>query len=179
MTTELTYWNNKGRYQDAYDKIWKCLIPKSGEASNPHAEAVRCISRIYYDYFNNGFCNAIEDDEWTDFYEDMIYYVYEYLEYATLDTIESNAILKGTRNDSKIADQLEKLVNEILQKAIGNLNNQQFLHGFISKTTTAIRNFTERMETAIAEGRINEIEGYARWISQETDNLKNALENGI
>lgn len=116
MTTEKIYWNKQGKYQEVYDKM-KEFIPLTGEAKIYHAEAVRCISRIYYDFFNNGFCNAIDEDrDWTEYYEKLIYNVYEYLEYNTLETVESNATLKGY-NDSKIEMQLEKLTDEVLEKA--------------------------------------------------------------
>lgn len=116
MTTEKIYWNKQGKYQEVYDKM-KEFIPSHGEAKTYHAEAVRCISRIYYDFFNNGFCNAIDENrDWTEYYEKLIYNVYEYLEYNTLETVESNATLKSY-NDSKIEMQLEKLTDEVLEKA--------------------------------------------------------------
>lgn len=70
MTTEIkiqklvtpkgqTYWNRKGIYQNEYDNLKK-LVPYSGEADTVHGEMLRCVGKLYYDYFNNGNCNAIE-----------------------------------------------------------------------------------------------------------------------
>lgn len=145
MTTEKTYWNQKGRYQEVYDKIFAEFIPSHGEAKNHHAEAVRCISRIYYDFFNNGFCNAIDEDrDWTEYYEKLIYNVYEYLEYNTLETVESNATLKSY-NDSKIEMQLEKLTDEVLQKA------KRWLDGFNNNYRYLFQNIYEEIEKILNE----------------------------
>ena len=55
--TTQSYWDNEGKYQAQYDRAWKQLIPASGEADDGLPEALRAISRIGYDYYNNGFCN--------------------------------------------------------------------------------------------------------------------------
>ena len=75
-----TYWDNEGKYQEQYDKAWKQLIPASGEAKNGWPEALRAISRIGYDYYNNGFCNLWRtwddgDKTMDSYYEDMVYYL--------------------------------------------------------------------------------------------------------
>ena len=51
------YWDNEGKYQAQYDAAWQALIPASGEAEDGLPECLRAISRIGYDYYNNGFCN--------------------------------------------------------------------------------------------------------------------------
>lgn len=57
-----SYWNEKGYYQDIYDRLHSNLVPSSGEADTVHGELVRAISRLYYDYCNNGNINAVEAD---------------------------------------------------------------------------------------------------------------------
>lgn len=58
MTTKLkTYWDNKGKFQKDYDALYSRLVPASGKAETQHGELLRCVSRLYCDYFNNGFCN--------------------------------------------------------------------------------------------------------------------------
>jgi len=52
-----TYWNGVGKYQSEYDRIRKEYIPESGFAKNQEAEVVRCLTRIYYDVYNNGGIN--------------------------------------------------------------------------------------------------------------------------
>lgn len=53
------YWNHTGIYQKEYD-ILKQLVPDMGESDNVHGEMVRCVGRLYYDFCNNGNCNAID-----------------------------------------------------------------------------------------------------------------------
>ena len=57
VDTSQAYWDKKGKYQEQYDAAWKQLIPLEGEAEYGLPEALRAISRIGYDYYNNGFCN--------------------------------------------------------------------------------------------------------------------------
>lgn len=56
------YWEGTGKYQEAYDKIWKEQVPSKGESDIQYVEAVRCIGRILYEYYNNGNCNAVDWD---------------------------------------------------------------------------------------------------------------------
>jgi hypothetical protein len=88
MSETGTYWNNSGKYQEQYNKAWEQLVPAQGEAKDGWPEALRAISRIGYDYYNNGFCNlwqGWEDiDDYGDevmvykmdsYYEDLVYYL--------------------------------------------------------------------------------------------------------
>jgi hypothetical protein len=59
---EPTYWEHKGKYQTKGEEIWKKLVPASGSCENIHAELYRCISRVYYDVYNNGGCNLESGD---------------------------------------------------------------------------------------------------------------------
>ena len=83
-----SYWDNEGKYQAEYSKAWEQLIPAQGEADDGWPEALRAISRIGYDYYNNGFCNLwqgwedVDDDgedcmvyEMDSFYEDLVDYL--------------------------------------------------------------------------------------------------------
>lgn len=54
-----SYWNNNGIYQAEYDKLFD-LVPQSGSAETLHGELIRAVSRINYEYFNNGNGNAWE-----------------------------------------------------------------------------------------------------------------------
>mgnify|MGYP001298051353 FL=1 len=59
LTTESgkSYWNNNGVYQEQYDKLYESLVPSSGESDTVHGEMLRAVSRLFYDYCNNGNCN--------------------------------------------------------------------------------------------------------------------------
>jgi hypothetical protein len=59
----MKYWNEQGRYQQEYNAYWKALVPNTGEAATTEGEALRAISRIYYDIYNNGGCNILESEE--------------------------------------------------------------------------------------------------------------------
>lgn len=65
-TTELgnSYWASTGAYQTEYDQLYKELVPMSGVGETTNAELIRAISRLFYEYCNNGNCNAAEE-EWT------------------------------------------------------------------------------------------------------------------
>jgi hypothetical protein len=55
-----SYWNNNGAYQTEYDKLYEDLVPSRGEADTVHGEMIRSVSRLFYDFCNNGNCNVIE-----------------------------------------------------------------------------------------------------------------------
>jgi hypothetical protein len=54
------YWESTGVYQQEWDKLYNDLVPASGDAPTIQGELIRCISRLYYDYCNNGNCNALD-----------------------------------------------------------------------------------------------------------------------
>ena len=55
-----TYWNDEGIYQTEYNELYKYLVPNCGDAPTIQGELLRVISRLNYDYFNNGNCNVQE-----------------------------------------------------------------------------------------------------------------------
>mgnify|MGYP000542180348 CR=1 FL=1 len=59
---EYSYWDNKGKYQKTIDYLWIHYVPEQGEASSEVGEAVRAINRLMYDFYNNGFCNAVNEE---------------------------------------------------------------------------------------------------------------------
>jgi len=74
-----SYWDNDGKYQKMYNAAWKQLVPAQGECDNDTAECLRAISRIGYDYYNNGFCNLWQrwddDDDYvqmSSYYESLL-----------------------------------------------------------------------------------------------------------
>ncbi len=52
-----TYWENNGMHQEMYQQV-KGLIPNEGPAPEETLEALRLVSRCYYDVYNNGACNG-------------------------------------------------------------------------------------------------------------------------
>ena len=66
--TEPTLWGGNHPRQDEWEALWDKHVPESGEAATPYGEAIRALGRLQYDYYNNGFCNALEDGFITSFY---------------------------------------------------------------------------------------------------------------
>ena len=54
MENENTYSNDKGKFQKAYNILWKELVPKSGRADTELGELLRRLSRVYYRNYNDG-----------------------------------------------------------------------------------------------------------------------------
>lgn len=52
-----SYWNGNGKFQKEYDEFFEKLVPPEGEAKTMKGELLRSVSSIYYDCYNNGFCN--------------------------------------------------------------------------------------------------------------------------
>ena len=100
MSKYTTYWDNNGKYQTEYELAWKQHIPMTGEAEDGLPEALRCISRIGYDYFNNGFFNAHvhETDDYGEstgnveldsYYQEMLDYLQNHIPYTMWKTLDS------------------------------------------------------------------------------------------
>ena len=51
------YWNNQGNFEAEFSTFTSELMPSSGPAETLGGELVRAANRLYYDAFNNGFCN--------------------------------------------------------------------------------------------------------------------------
>lgn len=59
--TEVTkhYWNNEGVYDKEFTQMTEKLMKATGRGDNLRAEVVRAANRLYYEYCNNGNCNAV------------------------------------------------------------------------------------------------------------------------
>ena len=126
VDTSKTYWDNEGKYQEQYSKAWEKLIPFHGEAEDGWPEALRSISRIGYDYYNNGFCNlwrTWDDGDTTmdSYYEDMVDYLRDYVpsdlyrEFKNwLPTISYGSISWGSNGD----DVIDRIINHIMEGII-------------------------------------------------------------
>ena len=130
--TSQAYWDNNGKYQEQYDRAWKQLIPASGEAKDGLPEALRAISRIGYDYYNNGFCNLWRADEEYDsdgsyydvyrmdsYYRDMVEYLaYEIPRDLHKELQEFLLDAQGYGNWSNQADILDRIIDNIMERII-------------------------------------------------------------
>lgn len=57
----MTYWQNNGKHQAAYDELFAKLVPDQGKAETAHGEVLRLASNLYYELYNNGGCNIHHD----------------------------------------------------------------------------------------------------------------------
>jgi hypothetical protein len=73
-----TLWDGNHPRQAEWDALWDKLVPDSGEADTPYGEALRALGRLEHDYYNNGFCNAIDRGVITDFYLGFIDHLEEF-----------------------------------------------------------------------------------------------------
>ena len=121
VDTSKTYWDNEGKYQEQYSKAWEKLIPFHGEAEDGWPEALRSISRIGYDYYNNGFCNlwrTWDDGDTTmdSYYESMVEYLHGHLPsdmYKELNDFLHDA--KGYGNWSDQAGVIDRIIDHIIE----------------------------------------------------------------
>lgn len=66
----MKYWNQQGKYQTEFNQLSEQLMPAMGAAESLAGELIRSANRLYYDAFNNGFCNNTSG---------AINYLYQYL----------------------------------------------------------------------------------------------------
>ena len=132
VDTSQAYWDNNGKYQEQYNKAWKQLIPASGEAKDGLPEALRAISRIGYDYYNNGFCNLwrsseaydsdgcyYEEYEMDSYYEELVDYLrYEIPRDLHKELKEFLLDAQGYGNWSEQADILDRIIDHIMEGII-------------------------------------------------------------
>lgn len=52
----MKYWTEQGKYQAEADQL-QTLLPPAGACATHKGEIWRAATKIYYDYFNNGFGN--------------------------------------------------------------------------------------------------------------------------
>lgn len=55
---EGSYWNHNGAYQTEGDRLYEEMVPATGAAATLNGELIRGINRLFYEYCNNGNCNA-------------------------------------------------------------------------------------------------------------------------
>lgn len=128
-----SYWDHDGKYQAQYQKAWDQLIPAQGEAEDGLPEALRAISRIGYDYYNNGFCNLwnrwddvdeygydITECKMDSHYEDLVDYLYGHIprelhrEFTKWLSTTENGCTWGRGGD----DVIDRIIDYIIEKMV-------------------------------------------------------------
>ena len=65
-TPEQHYWNRTGMHQGQFEELSES-IPLEGQGLTLHAELIRCVSNLMYEYMNNGNLNA-RGEQWSPSY---------------------------------------------------------------------------------------------------------------
>lgn len=124
-----SYWEGNGYFQNEYDKLWGELVPSSGEANTLHGELLRCIGRLFYDYCNNGNCNAKSDRGKTvsSFYKEFIDFIEENV--PNIKPIMSKIkqiIISRNNNNGYFGENnmnwYNKMVDEVMKYILTNNN---------------------------------------------------------
>ena len=117
--TELgnSYWNETGAYQNAYQQLYDKLVPSSGNAKTLNGELIRAISRLFYEYCNNGNCNAVDETTGiSSFYEKFISLIEETVPGISKDTQNLRNLIMDY--DSSFSDSEMDLYNKVCDKVM-------------------------------------------------------------
>lgn len=52
-----SFWGNNHPLAEKHEVLHHELVPSSGPAPTEHGNLLRCMTNVYYDVYNNGFCN--------------------------------------------------------------------------------------------------------------------------
>jgi len=63
-----SYWVHNGKYSKELEVLNSFLVPDAGEDSDPRVEAVRCVSNIVHEMYNNGGGNFNDMPDYLDDY---------------------------------------------------------------------------------------------------------------
>ena len=59
-TPDQHYWNSNGGNDQELKRLTTKFMPVSGRAENLVGEVIRAVNRLYYEFCNNGNCNAMD-----------------------------------------------------------------------------------------------------------------------
>lgn len=125
---DLDYWGKNGSYQTLMDEV-SDRIPPEVVADTLHTELVRCINSLSYEYYNNGNCNAVyeENSVWEVtrrvdlFYKELIVFIDDHLrcscDYPRSDTVQDliRELRYSLLNSPEECDEVyTKLTDEVM-----------------------------------------------------------------
>jgi hypothetical protein len=111
------YWNNQGQYQGEFDQLTNTLMPAMGAAETVAGELVRAANRIYYDAFNNGFCNNTSG---------ALKYLERYLETdaEVMSAIRHIAPKTNSGGYSRITEETERSLDLLVDRVVENIRDR-------------------------------------------------------
>lgn len=86
----MLYHKGIGRHDKEHDKLWKKLVPKSGQSETVQGELVRVIGRLADEFYRNG------NGNWDNNYRMFTFFLYKYL---SDDTVFSASEIVQTEED--------------------------------------------------------------------------------
>lgn len=141
--TEVTkhYWNNEGVYDKEFTQMTETLMKATGRGDNLRAEVVRAANRLYYEYCNNGNCNALHVE-----YGDEVEVTCSccggcgYLGDDEDDTCDecggSGVVYEEGENEYSVSEYYDNFIN-LIQEALNNkesLKAMENIRSFIEQT---------------------------------------------
>lgn len=105
------YWDGTGEHQATYSTLFDKLVPASGMADTVHGEAIRAISRLSHETYNNGcgnmFCSVEYETTINRFYYDFIDTVDFYLKMS-----------EGAQHVIGVRQELKRAHRDMYQRSI-------------------------------------------------------------
>lgn len=125
-----SYWDDNGVYQEEFNRLSEST-PDSGSSTTLHGELIRAINRLYYEFCNNGNCNAQYHERpfnWGDEEDD-----------------DANDIIDIDDYYEKFLDLIDKTVEKNLTRGIRNLILQEGRYDFHDHEMAAYDKVVDRI----------------------------------
>lgn len=114
--TVCSFWNGNHPLQEVEAKLSDLLVPPRDEADTEHGEALRIISRFYYDLYNNGMCNVHPGSYLMDLIPTLRAYNKKNIGSVAVNEF-LNLTRKFNRNDGYISDSGEQSLGPVMESA--------------------------------------------------------------
>lgn len=108
------YYSGNGEYQSQFDAIFEEFVPRLGPADTLAGECVRAISRINYDFYNNGFGNNTSG---------ALNFVKSYIDYEVYDILHEytcGRVYNDNYGDDYIHNAVVKMTDQVLAMIVDN-----------------------------------------------------------
>lgn len=109
------YWNENGKYQKEYNKLYNSLVPDTGNCNTLEGEMLRATSRIYYRYFNDG--DMVQETMEEYMRDSSALNAFGFL-YHCHETRSICKELLKTQNDDEYENKLEELADFVISLLI-------------------------------------------------------------
>lgn len=134
----MNYWNQKGKNYKKYVKLWNELVPVEGTCKTVEGELLRAMTKIYWDYYNNGFGN-----NWSGAFN----FLKKYQEAIGLKQENLDKIFMFRRGKVIRGENFEKPLESLMDQVVAYVYSKK---GVYTPNTEDLYNFSEP-ETAEPE----------------------------